>query len=135
MKKKRKYPCRIERHGMSRTRIYKIWVNIRQRCENPEHPGYRYYGGRWTSICDEWKKSFTAFYLDVGDPPTPEHSIGRIDINGHYEPLNVKWCTPEELSINRRKRNSKEYRTTHPYTKEDNYQHTTYRQQGSPVSL
>lgn len=86
-------------HGLSGTRIYRTWNMMRQRCSNPTVDRYPQYGGRGISVCDRWK-SFESFYEDMGDIPSPKHSIGRIDNNGNYEPSNCRWETPEEQGSN-----------------------------------
>lgn len=72
-----------------------------QRCTNPNVPHYRVYGGRGIDVCDEWYYDFLAFYNDMGDPPTPEHSLDRIDSNGNYEPSNCRWAD-KQTQINNR---------------------------------
>lgn len=52
-------------------------------------------------MCDEWIRSFDAFFECVGLAPSKTHSIDRIDVNGHYEPGNVRWATIKEQSINK----------------------------------
>jgi len=90
-------------HGMSYTRTYGSWSAMRDRCTKPNARGYKHYGGRGITICDEWRRSFEAFYRDVG--PRPEgKSIDRIDNDGNYEPANCKWSTPSEQNYNRRSR-------------------------------
>ena len=50
-----------------------------------------------------WRDSFSAFAADVGEPPSPQHSIDRWpDFNGNYEPGNVRWATAREQGRNRR---------------------------------
>jgi hypothetical protein len=65
-------------------------------------PYYDRYGGRGIKVCDEWNTSFEAFYRDMGDPPTPQHSLDRIDNDGPYEKANCKWSTRSEQMLNRR---------------------------------
>ena len=55
-------------------------------------------------MCEEWINSFTAFYAYIGDPPTPKHTIERINNDVGYEPGNVRWATYSEQLINQRPR-------------------------------
>jgi len=92
-----------EYHGMSKTHPeYRIWASMKSRCANPNDPGYFRYGGRGIKVCDRWKESFTAFYEDMGQRPSPRHSLDRIDTDGGYEPDNCRWVLPKTQSNNRR---------------------------------
>lgn len=83
-------------------RVFRIWNAMKQRCHNPKQPHYERYGGRGITVCEEWRNSFEAFYRDMGDPPSPAHSIDRIDNDRGYEPGNCRWATPLEQRHNRR---------------------------------
>lgn len=96
-------------HGKSKqvdgrpTRLYIAWCSMIQRCERPRHNSYKYYGARGIAVCARWRNDFAAFASDVGDPPSPFHSIDRIDVNGNYEPGNVRWATSVEQNRNTRR--------------------------------
>ena len=90
-------------HGMTGTRVYRIWNAMQQRCHNPNQPHYARYGALGVTVCDRWRQSFMSFYEDMGDPPTDKHSIDRIDPTGNYEPGNCRWASPVEQRHNRRK--------------------------------
>jgi hypothetical protein len=69
------------------------------RCINPKDAYYHRYGGRGIRICDRWR-DFQAFLADMGERPSPQHSLDRIDVNGHYEPANCRWATKVQQANN-----------------------------------
>lgn len=89
------------RHGMIKTKVYRTWLGIKDRCFNPKSNKYYLYGGRGITIFDRWIDSFEIFWEYVGNPPTPRHTIDRIDGNKGYEPHNVRWSTYTEQNNNR----------------------------------
>lgn len=93
---------RQTKHGLSKTREYRAWINMQSRCTNPKTPGYDGYGGRGISVCPRWMGNFENFLADVGPRPTSEHSLDRIDVNGNYEPGNVRWALPTTQCRNQR---------------------------------
>lgn len=97
-------------HGYTTGKIsitYKTWASMKERCTNPNNRVYSYYGGRGISVCERWFNSFTNFVEDMGDRPSAEYSLDRIDVNGNYEPSNCRWATVSEQRINTRQRKSK----------------------------
>jgi hypothetical protein len=82
--------------------LYMTWANMRYRCENPDDPVYDRYGGRGITVCKEWSESFEAFALDMGLPPTPEHTLDRKENDKGYYKDNCRWATRTEQCLNRR---------------------------------
>jgi len=74
-----------------------------QRCTNPNHKGFRWYGDRGIAICKRWLNSFENFLADMGEPPEGK-TLDRIDNNGNYEPGNCRWATKAEQSVTQRRR-------------------------------
>lgn len=93
---------RFTKHGLKGTPEYEIWKGIKRRCLNPNTNGYKKYGARGITICDLWRDSFMAFLEHVGQRPSPQHSIDRIDNDRGYEPGNVRWATMVEQNRNLR---------------------------------
>jgi hypothetical protein len=92
---------RKREHGMWNTKEYRAWNHMIARCHRPNCQSYKHYGARGIKVCSKWR-DFKEFYKEVGSAPTPEHSIDRINVNGDYEPGNVRWATLKEQRNNRR---------------------------------
>jgi hypothetical protein len=80
---------------------------MKNRCYKPEARGYKNFGGRGIKMHEPWVSDFDQFDNDVkseiGDLPSPKHQLTRININGNYEPGNIKWRTVAEVSLVRNK--------------------------------
>ena len=85
-------------NGVSSSRTYAIWHDMRRRCSNPRRKGYENYGGRGIKVCERWQV-FAHFLVDMGDAPIGK-SIERRDVNGDYTPSNCCWASKSEQNDN-----------------------------------
>lgn len=105
---------RNRKHNMAKTKIYMIWGTIMKRCYNPNEIGYKRYGGRGITVCDEWSNkengstNFINWAMDNGyiEEILPngrnKWTLDRINVNGNYEPSNCRFITMKEQNNNRR---------------------------------
>lgn len=87
-------------HGLSNNDLYQTWIDMMSRCYNENNGKYKDYGGRGIIVCEEWH-DINNFINDVGPKPLNK-SIDRKNVNGIYEPENVKWSSEKEQQNNKR---------------------------------
>jgi|SRR5690348_572045 len=94
----------FKRNGMSgknsHRKMYNVWWHLIDRCNNPNNKSYKNYGQRGIKVCERWM-NFKLFLEDVGERPSPKHSLDRIDNDGNYEPNNIRWATQMQQGNNR----------------------------------
>lgn len=88
-------------HGMTKTRLYHIWQDMKARCYRKNNKNYDLYGGRGITVCEEWKNSFETFYeWSMANGYSDSLTIDRVDSNGNYEPSNCRWATQKQQCNN-----------------------------------
>lgn len=88
-------------HGLSKSKEFKAWQSILERCLNQKSKSYKKYGAKGITVCDQWRDSFVTFYNDVGPCPSKDYSIDRIIGELGYRPGNCRWATIEQQNNNR----------------------------------
>ncbi len=89
-----------ELHGMSHSRAYSAWKNMKGRCLGYQKKQKRDYAGRGITFCKRWQ-SFEAFLKDMGEPPD-RMTLDRKNNEGNYTPRNCRWATRSQQQLNQR---------------------------------
>ena len=84
---------KLEYHNGYGTAEYQSWQLIKRRCYYEAEPAYKHYGGNGVIVCSKWRKSFSAFLLDMGEKPLPkdQYCIHRLNSKKNYQPNNTVW--------------------------------------------
>lgn len=96
------------KHGLSRTRLFRIWKGILKRCYDENNYAYSNYGGRGIRVCDEWlietdyEGLYNFYNWAMENGYSDELTIDRINVDGIYEPKNCRWSTYKEQNSNKR---------------------------------
>jgi hypothetical protein len=92
-----------QKHSLTKTKGYKLWCNIIQRCYNPKNHSYKYYGEKGVVMEDYFKNSYENFIDWIKGIAnydnwlnSSELSLDRIDNTLGYIRGNIKFSTKTE---------------------------------------
>lgn len=89
-------------HGLSSSRLYRIYRHMLNRCYNQNVDSYGIYGGRGIKVCEEWH-SFEPFCKWAVENGYEERlTLDRKDNDKGYFPANCQWSTQTEQQRNKR---------------------------------
>lgn len=90
-------------HGYAnKERLYRIWKNMRRRCNNTKSDYYENYGGRGIRVCSQWDDYLTFRKWAISNGYKNDLTIDRINNDGDYTPSNCKWSTRKQQNNNTR---------------------------------
>ncbi len=93
---------KVTKHGLSQTRLYKIWAGMHERCNNPMHEAYQRYGGRGIAVDPSWETVEAFIEWSKVSGYSPELTLDRICNENNYRPDNCRWATRTTQQRNRR---------------------------------
>lgn len=97
--------------GHSKDRLYRTWSGMHNRCYDPTHDRYKWYGGKGISICDEWQDFMTFRTWALANGYNDDLTIDRIDSDGNYRPDNCQWVDMKVQANNRNNNRVLQYKS------------------------
>ena len=91
-------------HGLRSNKFYQTWYGMLQRCTDPKNKGYKDYGARGITVCEEWLNvsNFVA-WCDLTYPNIEDATLDRINNDKGYSPENCTWSDKTTQAINKRR--------------------------------
>ncbi|MCC4258045.1 hypothetical protein [Sphingobium lactosutens] len=94
-------------HGDTSTRLYRIWCQMRRRCDNPDHEDFSRYGGRGIEVCSEWSDFAVFRAWAEANGYSADLTIDRENNDRGYNPANCRWIS--RVDQNRNRENNQRY--------------------------
>lgn len=88
-------------HGLSKTPLYSVWQTMKQRCTNPRCRGYRWYGAKGITLCEEWQRPEPFYEWAMNNGYEPGLTIDRINPSEGYSPSNCRWISMSDQQNNK----------------------------------
>lgn len=94
-------------HGLTynesgeKCKTFQAYLNIKKRCYNTTNNAYKDYGAKGIKLQTSWENNPKLFVEYMGEAPSREHSVERLDITRGYEEGNLIWALPTTQSRNR----------------------------------
>ena len=85
-----------------RKRLRHTWTNMKSRCLNKSDKGFKHYGARGITVCDEWLVFENFYDWALKNGYKPNLTLERIDVNKDYCPENCTWVTRAMQTRNKR---------------------------------
>ncbi|MBO7712291.1 MAG: hypothetical protein J6S85_02235 [Methanobrevibacter sp.] len=92
---------KYKKHGMTRTRLYRIWCDMKSRCLNKNTARFNFYGGKGISVCDEWLNFENFMNWSILNGYREDLTLDRIDGDSNYTPHNCRWTSCHTQSANK----------------------------------
>lgn len=94
--------CKRKPHGLSQSRLYRAWQNMKNRCDRETDISYKNYGERGITYTNEWGEFIPFRDWALSNGYEEDLTLERINVNGNYEPSNCTWVPMSEQSKNKR---------------------------------
>lgn len=100
---------KVTTHGFRYTQFYRIWLNMKNRCNNKNDNNYKYYGGRgiihdpkWNNFKNFFKDMYFKYLYAIKQLGVKKPSIERLNVNDNYCFENCCFIERKDQSKNRR---------------------------------